>query len=626
MCDFQLDTIWHAAENAMEFVLTNLTQEPLSGFRMFYGSLTRTASPSDCEGATLLRRQANYHEYGPPDGFILPPGGQWRFTERHLTRAALHSNDGPKSAGLIVGDDGAVRPVHCADLQGPQLEAPASSYVGQVALAPWPAEIEVGGWRSDRLFHIGLDQVASVEERRTAATVTALAHRLFPLMPSPFVMTAAEGVPQLHCNSDAGLGQDSYDIRFSGQDISLSYGPGSGLLYGLITLAQLLHGASNDATFAFPHEGRISDAPAFGWRGAHLDVSRQFYPLDDVLRFVDIMAWHKLNRFHWHLTDDEGWRLKIDAFPALTRIGGHTGLDYPILPQLGGDPNGHGGCYSQAQARQVVAHAAQLGIEVMPEIDIPGHCTCVLAALPHLVDPEEPESYWSVQGFANNALNPGIPATLEFIRTVLQEVCAIFPFEVIHIGGDEVAEGAWLASPQAQALMRREGLADTAALQGYLLGQVQEELTRLGRISGGWEEAAQAGGVKPANGLLFAWTLREQTARLARAGYDVVSTPGQTYYLDMAQGPDWYEPGASWAGHTDPETTYHYDALGDDPVLAERLVGVQACIWSEHLTSKARFNHMVFPRLTAIAEAGWTPYARKDFQRFAKIARLMPKL
>lgn len=626
MCDFQLDTIWHETTNAMEFVLTNLTDEPLSRFRLFYGSLTRTALPSDCEGATLLRRQANYHEYGPPEGFVLHPGEEWRFTEHHLTRAAMHSNEGPKSAGLLVGDDPVVRPVHCADLQVAHLAEPKLKGTGQVALIPWPAELEVTEWRHDRIGHIRLDPVATVAERRTAATVTALTRRLFPLTPSPFVMAGAGGLPELRYSSDAGLAKDGYALQFSAETITLNHGPGNGLLYGLISLAQMLHGAYCDDAFAFPSEGRIGDAPAFGWRGAHLDVSRQFYPLDDVRRFVDIMAWHKQNRFHWHLTDDEGWRLEIDAFPALAQTAAYTGIDYPIQPQLGRDPNGQGGYYTKAQARDIVAHAATLGVEVMPEIDIPGHCACVLAALPALVDPDEPESYWSVQGFANNALNPGIPGTMDFIKGVLSELCDVFPFEVIHIGGDEVAEDAWLASPKAQILMQREGLSTTSDLQAHLLQQVQEELSRLGRITGGWEEAAHAGGVKPENALLFAWTLREKTAQLAKAGYDVVCTPGQTYYLDMAQSPDWHEPGASWAGHTDPETSYNYDASGDDPVLAERLIGVQACIWSEHLTSRARFNHMVFPRLSAIAEAGWTAHARKDFQRFAKSASLMPEL
>ena len=376
---------------------------------------------------------------------------------------------------------------------------------------------------------------------------------------------------------------------------------------------------------AFPAVVRSRMPPATAG-AARIWMSRQFYPLVQVLRYVDILAWHKMNRFHWHLTDDEGWRLEIKAYPQLTETAAHTGMDLPVLPQLGPDMTGQGGYYTQDEARQVVKHAARLGVEVMPEIDVPGHCACVLGALPDLVDQEEPESYWSVQGFGNNALNPAIEGSYTFAETVLAEVCEIFPFEVVHVGGDEVAEGAWMQSPKAQAMMRETGLKDTPELQAYFLRHIQNFLIGLGRKLGGWEEVAHGGGLDPAHSLLFAWTTIEKTAELAQEGYDVVSTPGQAYYLDMALSDAWYAPGASWAGFTPLDKTYAFEADNGDAALIGRLKGVQACVWSEHLTTMARRNHMIFPRLSAIAEAGWSAAENKDYDRFTALADLMPRL
>ena len=624
MSDYHLDTLWHDEEQAMEFVLTNLSDAPLSDFRLFYGTLTRTIEPSVCDNARLLRRQANYHEYAPHESFTLAPGQQWRFTERSLSREAVHSNEGPRSGGLLLADD-TVLPVECADLQRPVPIDAMSREKAAAAILPWPASLDVCNWWQGTVFHLSVAG-ANTDELRVAAEVTALSRRLYPLMPTPFVIAPAKGTPEVTFKSVPELASDSYYIGFETGTITLRYGPKSGLLYGLITLAQMLQGAQKDGEFAFPRDGHISDTPRHPWRGSHFDVSRQFRPIDDVLRFVDILAWHKMNRFHWHLSDDEGWRLEIKAYPELTETAAHNGFDYPVLPQMGHDPKGQGGFYTQDQARMVVAHAARIGVEIMPEIDVPGHCACVLGALPDLVDPDEPESYWSVQRYANNALNPGIDETYVFVEKVLSEICDIFPFDVVHIGGDEVADNAWLRSPKAQVLMQYEGLSNTHALQSYFLGKVQDILTGLGRITGGWEEVALGGGIRPENALLFAWTEREKTAEIAKMGYNVVSTPGQAYYLDMAQSADWHEPGASWAGVTSPETSYAYEAQNGDPDLIEQLQGVHACIWCEYLTTNERMNHMVFPRLSAIAEAGWTPNALKDFNRFTQTARFMPRM
>ncbi len=242
---------------------------------------------------------------------------------------------------------------------------------------------------------------------------------------------------------------------------------------------------------AFRSHGTISDRPRYGWRGCHLDVSRQFYPTADIKRLIDILAWLKLNIFHWHLTDDEAWRLEIKAYPELTATGVLRGPDEPLLPQLGNSAEPVGGFYSQDDVRDIVAARRQIECRDHPRDRHSGHSTATLTALPDLTDGQEaPESYHSVQGYPNNALNPAVPLTYEFPRESIRRDGRAIPSSYLHIGGDEVANGSWLASPLAKKLMEKEGISGTFALQSYFLKRVKEMLTARGRKLAGWNEVA----------------------------------------------------------------------------------------------------------------------------------------
>ena len=624
---FHLDTLWREDQGkhgAMEMVLTNLSDAPIRDFSLAYGSITRTEVPSDATGGAFVRRQANYHEFAATD-VSLAPGEQWHLTERSLTRKALHSNEGPKSAAILLAG-GERAGAFAADLQAANpITASAPVADRKAGVLPQPQSVAVASYRAQAPAHFLI--TGDIALQRMATKVTQLTQRLHPLLPNPFVLAAPAGTVTVSAQK-GDLPVDGYRLEFAADSIRITHGDGFGLFYALVSLAQLhAHAHQDGATYGVPLDGVIEDAPRHEWRGAHLDVSRQFYKLGKVLRYVDLMAWHKMNRFHWHLTDDEGWRLEIKAYPVLTETASATGHDLPILPQLSASEEGQSGFYTQAEAADVITHAATLGIEVMPEIDLPGHCACVIGALPELIDGEEtPESYHSVQGFANNALNPAMESSYVVAEKILGEVCDLFPFEAVHVGGDEVADDAWMQSPKAQAMMKETGLKGTFELQAHFLRHLQKFLASRGKKIAGWEELAHGGGVDRENCLLFAWTTVEKCAELAEAGYDVISTPGQAYYLDMAQSEDWYEPGASWAGFTPVSKTYAFEAQNESSALAERLKGVQGCVWSEHLTTIERVNHQVFPRLSAIAEAGWTEAESKDFARFEALASLMPRL
>jgi hexosaminidase len=303
---------------------------------------------------------------------------------------------------------------------------------------------------------------------------------------------------------------------------------------------------------------------------------------------------------------------------------GH-GLAVP--PLLGTGPEPTGGFYSKAAVRNIVAWGAELGIDIVPEIDVPGHCYALLQALPRLRDPGEAGTYHSIQGFPNNCLNPAVEAVYPALEAILAELCALFPAPWFHLGADEVPEEAWSGSPLARDLLARIGGGGTAALQAHFLSRMQAFLAANGKIAGAWEEAASGGGIGREGSYLVGWRTAEAARELAAAGYKVVVAPGQAYYLDMANSADWQECGASWAGASSPEATYGFDpAAGWNEDERANLLGVQGCIWSEPMADPAVFDRLVFPRLSAIAETGWSAPDARDYGRFARLSGLMPNL
>ncbi|MDE1995186.1 MAG: beta-N-acetylhexosaminidase, partial [Rhizobiaceae bacterium] len=566
---YHLENTWSpdgGPNGRLTFTLFNLSDEPLADFRLAYTSLTRVIDPDACDNAVFQRRNANFHEFSPPAGLSLASGESWTFSVYGLNRVAKHCTDGAKSAYVTLADGKHVTASVTDLLLEGRVSAPPPVLLPEgkldlpFAIQPWPATIELtaGEGFPVVLYPAEGTDGTSIKALRTAQ---ALFQRLFPANHTPFSLIAAPQGKALRFVEQPALAKEAYQLSFAAEVVTLAYSSAAGRQYGLVTLAQLLDGARREpGKFHFPAAGTIADQPRYGWRGCHLDVSRQFHPTEDVCRLIDILAWFKLNIFHWHLTDDEAWRLEIKAYPQLTSTGVLRGPDEPLLPQLGNAAEPVGGFYTQDDVRLIVAHAAALRVEVVPEIDIPGHSTAALAALQELTDGQEaPESYHSVQGFPNNALNPAIELTYDFLGKVFDEMVALFPSEYIHIGGDEVANGSWLASPLARKLMEREGISGTFALQSYFLKRIKAMLTARGRKLSGWNEVAHGGGVDPEGSLLMAWEKPEVGIELAREGYDVVMTPGQAYYLDMVQAEAWQEPGASWAGTVPPAHTYAYE-------------------------------------------------------------------
>jgi len=638
--------------------LTNQADAPLTGFTLCVNGPIRVDGRAKIDGARVVKSLSNHIEIAPERGFGLAPGATWTVEVRGLRHNLQHWSDGATTAYLIMADGGAARVAvtptrYHGDnrplLRGTSGFAPQLGAPEPLSIIPWPQAVGVAGRRATPhgLSFDGQDDVS-----RAAATAFAdLSGRLFPA--EALARTEAEGGLPIHCVLDRVLAPEAYAIAFGPEAAQLRAADHAGFLYGMISLGQILRGARlHPQHFIFPLNGEIVDAPVHRWRGSHLDVARQFYAAEEVMHFVRVLAWNKLNRFHWHLSDDEAWRVEIDAYPELTSIGAWRGHGLAIPPVLGSGPEKYGGYYTKDVVRRVVAAADDLGVAVVPEIDIPGHSFAVLKALPWLSDPGEHGVYASVQVFPNNCLNPANERTFEFLDRVFDELVDLFPSKIIHIGADEVPLGAWSGSPMALEWLRgRAGEAaaaehaarlngvtnlhgaddiegtGAAALQAHFLRRVQSMLAAKGCVTGGWEEAAHGDVVDKAATYLVGWRNVEACRRYASAGYDIVVSPGQRYYLDMSMSKDWHEPGAWWAGSSSPEETYAFDpSQGWTNDQKRRLMGVQACIWSEHMSDRAVFDRLVFPRLSAIAETGWTASERKSWPRFKSMAGLMPNM
>ena len=427
---------------------------------------------------------------------------------------------------------------------------------------------------------------------------------------------------------DTDLDDEAYTLSIKTDAVYIQAQSGSGYFYALISLLQLVHASPPK----FPPKNSpldITDCPRFSYRGQHLDVARQFYTVAEIKKLLDVMALHKINTFHWHLTDDEAWRLEIKALPELTEKLAYRGEQQIVPPVFGSNYRPYGGYYSQDDVKDIIAYARHRYIAVIPEIDVPGHCFGVMRLYPELQEPADTSQYVSIQNYGQNTLNPAVCATYDFIDTVMGEVAELFPDPRIHIGADERPAGAWRQSPACRALMQEKNLPDFKALQTYFIRRVHDIVRKYGKTMGAWEEASEDGSIDT-DCYIVSWRGIVAGLNAAHKGHTVVMAPAQYLYWDMAQTPHQFDPGLSWAGCCDVPDTYHYEPLRTDDKAGmdgknlgevsaddlKRIVGIQGCIWSENIHNKQVLYFMVLPRLSAMAEVAWSRPEHKNYNRF----------
>lgn len=419
---------------------------------------------------------------------------------------------------------------------------------------------------------------------------------------------------------------EGYAINITNKGIVVRGKTAAGVFYGCQTLRKTmpaLKNADGTAVIEMPAVA-ITDEPRFGYRGMHLDCSRHFYKASFVKQYIDMIALHNMNRFHWHLTDDQGWRFAVDKYPKLATIASQrNGTMLGRCPNVI-DHTPYGGYYTDEEIKDIIKYAADRYITIIPEVDMPGHMMAVLAAYPELGctgGPYETAMRW---GIFEDILCAGNPKSYEFLEAVLDKVCDLFPSRYIHIGGDEAPRTRWEKCPKCQAIIAKEGIvakdghSKEALLQGYLTHKVQAYLEAKGRRIIGWDELL--GCDVDTTATIMSWRGSEPGAKGAKLGHDVIMTPMPHCYFDFYQTKETRDEPVAIGNFLDVAKVYAMQPVADglSPEAAKHIIGVQANVWTEYITCPEYVEYMILPRMAALAEVQWMPESQKNFDAFKK--------
>jgi hexosaminidase len=425
------------------------------------------------------------------------------------------------------------------------------------------------------------------------------------------VASKSKNCIELNLNPNLKTDSEEYKIVVNSKKIQIEAANSEGLFYGIQTLNQLLDYYSNKQIPAL----KIVDQPKFKWRGMHLDVARHFFSKSDIKKYIDYLALYKMNVFHWHLTDDQGWRIEIKKYPKLTSSGAfrkESMVGHYNEQRFDGKP--YGGFYTQDDIKEIVAYAKQRHITVVPEIEMPGHAMAALAAYPEYSCTGGPFEVATKWGVLDDVFCPN-ENTLHFLKEVLDEVLPLFPSEYIHIGGDECPKTRWKQCTKCQALIHREGLKDEHELQSYFISQIEKYINSKGKKIIGWDEILE-GGLAP-NAAVMSWRGTEGGIAAAKAKHYVVMSPGSHCYFDHYQGEQKTEPLAI-GGYTPLETVYEFNPIPAELIDEESkyILGAQGNVWTEYMEDFAKVEYMAMPRMAALAEVLWGKDASSNYTDF----------
>ena len=423
--------------------------------------------------------------------------------------------------------------------------------------------------------------------------------------------------------------KEGYVLTTTPEGININGQTENGVFYGIQTLRKSIPAEAKGATVLIP-AGEIKDEPRFSYRGMHLDVGRHFFPKEFMKKYIDLLVLHNMNTFHWHLTDDQGWRIEIKKYPKLTEIGSQRSRTVIGRNTQEYDNTPYGGFFTQEEAKEIVKYAQERYITVIPEVDLPGHMLAALAAYPEMGCTGGPYEVCPRWGIFEDVLCIGNDQTMQFLEDVMNEIIEIFPSKYVHIGGDEAPRTRWEKCPKCQARIKTEGLkADknhTAEdrLQSYCMTRIEEFLNSKGRQIIGWDEILE-GDVAP-NATVMSWRGMEGGIKAAQLGHDVIMTPTSFCYFDYYQTADTKDEPLGIGGYVPIEKVYSLEPV--PAVLTEEqskhILGAQANLWTEYIHSSEHVEYMVLPRMAALAEVQWTQPEKKDFKDFTKrLARLM---
>ena len=496
------------------------------------------------------------------------------------------------------------------------------------SIIPYPNDIVVGkGFFNAKGAAVSYDK--SLDEA-TVNVIKAFAHKLSQSSSVSSPLSdggdAQGGICFIY---DQGIPSEAYSLEVKPQKVLVKASGLRGFNYAIQTIKQLLPveifgaEAAPNADWTIPCV-TVVDAPRFAYRGLHLDEGRHFFGVDEVKRYLDIMEVHKLNKFHWHLTEDQGWRIEIKKYPRLTEVGSirkGTCIRKDFTSH-DGVPYGEGMWYTQDQIREIVAYAASKGIDVIPEIDLPGHMLGALAAYPELGCTGGPYEVWTRWGVSEDVLCAGNDKVYEFLEDVLEEVCDLFPYEYIHIGGDECPKVRWETCPKCQAKIKELGLKDQGGhkaehfLQAHVIKSMEKFLASKGKKIIGWDEILE-GELAP-NATVMSWRGETGGIEATSLGHQAIMTPNTYYYLDYYQSTDVENEPFGIGGYLPVEKCYSYEPYAESmtPEQKSLIWGVQGNLWTEYIAEADHLYYMLLPRLAALSEVQWCNADRKDWNRF----------
>ena len=506
----------------------------------------------------------------------------------------------------------------------------STSDKGTLSVVPYPNEVTVrnGSFNAEGAdFHCTSDL-----DEASMNIVRTFAQQLSLVTGTESTVDQAKTAEGFVFAYDASLPEEAYTLNVSRKSVKVKASSLRGFNYAVQTIKQMLPAAIFGNTKA---EGadwtlqcvEISDQPRFGYRGMHLDVSRHFFDVDMVKKYIDVMEIHKLNTLHWHLTDDQGWRVEIKKYPKLTEIGsirketiiGHL---YRGEGVYDGKRYGEGYWYSQEQVKEIIDYAAAKGIEIIPEIDLPGHMLAALAAYPQYGCTGGPYDVWGRWGIADDVLCAGNEETMLFLEDILDEIAALFPSEYVHIGGDECPKVRWEKCPKCQAKIKELGLEDKDGfkaehyLQSYVMNRMTDFLEKRGKKIIGWDEILE--GEVADNAIVMSWRGTAGGIKAAKMGHDAIMTPNSFFYLDYYQSLDTEKEPLAIGGFLPVETCYSYEPYTEEMTEEEKahILGVQANLWTEYIASPEHLEYMLLPRMTALSEVQWCQPETKNWERF----------
>ena len=590
--------------------LINKTNQPIENFLLCFSMLAPVKVVENC---TIFNSIGGYIELTHPQVFILNPGDEWSF--KYAYEKSRH-----KPMNYRWAPQGCFLKTHNGDTISLKVIDLDLERISSVAPTPNIPEHKIN-YKSLRLVPHPYSWSPSAGVCNLSAPINVffednqivnsayssamnLNNRLnLNFFPDTVNEDSDKATTSVKLKIKEFEVESSYRITITSDVVEINGEDEIGIYYGLVSLMQLAQ------TY---HQlvpcGSIFDQPRFTWRGQHLDTVRHFYSVDSVLKLLDLMSLFKLNKFHWHGTDDEAFRFKLDGHPEIATSTAKRGNNLLVPPVFGSGPEATGGCYDRDDIQKIINRASSNYIEVMPEFDLPGHNLSLVNLYPRTRDPEDKSCEVSVQGYIENTINPAMPETIRLTESLIDDLCSMFPGEYIHLGGDEVAPESWSKSPAIENLKNERNLKNSKDVASWFINKLSKRVELNNKKTASWQEAEDGNHHdEKSDKLLFSWQNLESGFNLARQGYQVVLCPAEHMYFDMVQSRNYADRGANWASVLPFESTVDWQIIPEnEPELEAKIRGIQGHLWSETILKDDEMESMLCPRILGLSESAWT--------------------